>query len=71
MDPRVKPADDAVNVAALCPQFCMRRTQRSARRIALRCHPAKAGIQYSRALEIHHWRSGILRRPVEPGDDGK
>ncbi|NEW89331.1 hypothetical protein DU475_18965 [Rhodopseudomonas sp. WA056] len=32
--------------------------------------PAKAGIQYSRAFAAERRRSGILGRPVEPGDDG-
>jgi hypothetical protein len=32
--------------------------------------PAKAGIQYAVALRFYHWRSGILGRPVKPGDDG-
>src|SRR4051812_30371318 len=34
--------------------------------------PAHAGIQYSRVLGLSvtsHQRSGILGRPVEPGDD--
>jgi hypothetical protein len=32
--------------------------------------PRKAGIQYSRALEIEAKRCGILDRPVKPDDDG-
>src|SRR5712664_1634458 len=32
--------------------------------------PAKAGIQYAAASRFYHWRSGILGRPVKPGDDG-
>jgi hypothetical protein len=33
--------------------------------------PAHAGIQYSRASMVtNHRRSGILGRPVKPGDDG-
>src|SRR5216683_2153706 len=31
--------------------------------------PAKAGIQYAAASRFYHWRSGILGRPVKPGDD--
>ena len=31
--------------------------------------PANAGTQYSRAFLFIHRRSGILGRPVEPGDD--
>src|SRR5712664_2605415 len=32
--------------------------------------PAKAGIQYAAASRFYRWRSGILGRPVKPGDDG-
>jgi hypothetical protein len=32
--------------------------------------PAKAGIQYALASRFYRWRSGILGRPVKPGDDG-
>src|SRR6267143_580887 len=32
--------------------------------------PAKAGIKYAAASRFYHWRSGILGRPVKPGDDG-
>jgi hypothetical protein len=31
--------------------------------------PRKRSTQYSRAFAIHHERSGILGRPVKPGDD--
>jgi hypothetical protein len=31
--------------------------------------PAKAGIQYSRAVRIEPRSRGVLDRPVEPGDD--
>src|SRR6266496_3784158 len=31
--------------------------------------PAKAGIQYAAASRFYNWRSGILGRPVKPGDD--
>ena len=31
--------------------------------------PAKAGIQYSEASRLSNAVSGILDRPVEPGDD--
>jgi hypothetical protein len=31
--------------------------------------PAKAGIQYSRGVEIHHGCRGVLDRPVKPDDD--
>ena len=31
--------------------------------------PAHAGIQYAAASRFYHCVSGILGRPVEPGDD--
>src|SRR6266481_1595875 len=31
--------------------------------------PANAGIQYAAASRFYRWRSGILGRPVKPGDD--
>ena len=35
-----------------------------------RCHhPRRRVIQYAAAVVIHHWRLGILDRPVKPGDD--
>jgi hypothetical protein len=32
--------------------------------------PAKAGDPVFQSIFVHHQRSGILGRPVKPGDDG-